>query len=147
MRLETVMSRVPEFTLYGDGRALVLPPEADEPTGGGLNPAAAGATAIPTLREARLTEDEVQALLRFALVEGRLGTARDAYLGGNMDAPSTVFELHADGADRSILVTGLTDDPGARPGCGLDPRRSPTSSRACARSPPTRTTRPTAWSR
>ena len=33
------MSRVPEFTLYGDGRALVLPPEADEPTGGGLNPA------------------------------------------------------------------------------------------------------------
>ncbi len=115
MRLETVMSRVPEFTLYGDGRALVLPPEADEPTGGGLNPAAAGATAIPTLREARLTEDEVQALLQFALVEGRLGTARDAYLGGNMDAPSTVFELHADGADRSILVTGLTDDPAPGP--------------------------------
>ena len=32
-----------------------------------------------------------------------------------MDAPSTVFELHADGADRSILVTGLTDDPAPGP--------------------------------
>ena len=34
MMLETVMARVPRFTLYGDGRALVLPPEADEPTAG-----------------------------------------------------------------------------------------------------------------
>jgi hypothetical protein len=115
--LETVMSRVPEFTLYGDGRALLLPAEANEVAGGGLNPGAAGgdAVAIPTLREARLSEDEVQALLRFALVDGRLGTARDAYMGGNMDAPSTVFELHADGADRTVLVTGLTNDPAPGP--------------------------------
>jgi hypothetical protein len=28
-----------------------------------------------------------------------------------MDAPSTVFEIHAGGVDRSILVTGLTPDP------------------------------------
>ncbi len=105
VRLETVMSRVPEFTLYGDGRALVLPPGGDE---------AGGEPAIPTLREVRLTEDEIQALLRFALVEGRLGTARDDY-PGNMDAASTVFELHADGADRSIVVTGLTDDPAPGP--------------------------------
>ena len=46
---------------------------------------------------------------------GSLGTARDAYMGGNMDAPSTVFDLQADGADRSILVTGLTDDPAPGP--------------------------------
>ena len=72
---------------------------------------------VPTLREVRLSEAEVQALLKFALVDGRLGTARDAYMGGNMDAPSTVFELNADGADRSILVTGLTDDPAPGPGC------------------------------
>ena len=32
-----------------------------------------------------------------------------------MDAPSTVFDLQADGADRSILVTGLTDDPAPGP--------------------------------
>jgi hypothetical protein len=105
VRLETVMSRVPEFTLYGDGRALVLPPDAED---------AGGDVAIPTLREVRLTEDEVQALLRFALVDGRLGTARDEY-PGNMDAASTAFELHADGADRTILVTGLTDDPAPGP--------------------------------
>jgi hypothetical protein len=118
VRLETVMSRLPEFTLYGDGRALVLPP-GDEPSGGGggLNPGAAGngPVTVPTMREVRLSEDEVQALLKFALVDGRLGTARDAYMGGNMDAPSTVFELHADGTDRSILVTGLTDDPAPGP--------------------------------
>ena len=118
VRLETVMSRLPEFTLYGDGRALILPP-GDEPSGGGggLNPGAAGngPVSVPTLREVRLSEAEVQALLKFALVDGRLGTARDAYMGGNMDAPSTVFELNADGADRSILVTGLTDDPAPGP--------------------------------
>ena len=118
VRLQTVMSRVPEFTLYGDGRALVLPPDDDAGggRGGGLNPGAAGGDVeIPVLRETRLTEDEVQALLKYALLEGRLGTARDAYMGGNMDAPSTVFDLHADGADRSILVTGLTDDPAPGP--------------------------------
>ncbi len=37
MRLETVMSRLPEFTLYGDGRALILPP-GDEPVGRGRRP-------------------------------------------------------------------------------------------------------------
>ncbi len=118
VRLETVMSRLPEFTLYGDGRALVLP-SGDEPSGGGggLNPGAAGEgpATVPTLRDAHLSEDEVQALLKFALLDGRLGTARDDYMGGNMDAPSTVFELHADGADRSILVTGLTDEPAPGP--------------------------------
>jgi hypothetical protein len=107
VRLETVMSRVPEFTLYGDGRALLLPPEAADPGAGGDQP-------LPVLREAHLTEDEVQALLRFALVEGRLGTARDDY-PGNMDAASTVFELHADGVDRRIVVGGLTDDPAPGP--------------------------------
>ena len=119
VRLQTVMSRVPEFTLYGDGRALVLPPgdETAGGRGGGLNPGAAGGdpVQVPTLRETRLSEDEVRALLKYALVDGRLGTARDAYMGGNMDAPSTVFDLHADGADRSILVTGLTDDPAPGP--------------------------------
>jgi hypothetical protein len=104
VRLQTVMSRVPEFTLYGDGRALVLPPDGD-----------AADDDLPALRETRLSEDEVQALLAYALLEGGLGTARDAYMGGNMDAPSTVFDLHADGADRSILVTGLTDDPAPGP--------------------------------
>ena len=114
VRLETVISRMPEFTLYGDGRALILPEGADTlGGGGGLNPGAAGSgpVASPTLREVRLTEDEVQALLTYAITDGHLGTARDAYLGGIMDAPSTVFEINAGGVDRSILVTGLTPDP------------------------------------
>ena len=113
------MSRLPEFTLYGDGRALILPP-GDEPARRRRRPQPGRGRersrhVSPTLREVRLSEAEVQALLKFALVDGRLGTARDAYMGGNMDAPSTVFELNADGADRSILVTGLTDDPAPGP--------------------------------
>ncbi len=120
LRMEVVMSRVPEFTLYGDGRVLVLPPGDDAAggSGGGINPGGVGFGAtveVPVLRETHLSEDEVQTLLRYALVDGHLGTARDAYMGGNMDAPSTVFELHADGSDRSILVTGLTDDPAPGP--------------------------------
>jgi hypothetical protein len=107
VRLEYVMARVPEFTLYGDGRVLLVPEGADAL--GGVDPA------VPPLREAHLTEDEVQALLRFALVDGRLGTARDQYLGGNMDAPETVFQLNADGAERSILVTGLSEEPAPGP--------------------------------
>ncbi len=115
--LETVMSRVPEFTLYGDGRALILPDDQAAATGGGLNPAAGGTGpgAPPALREVRLGEEQVQALLEYALTDGGLGTARDAYLGGIMDAPSTVFDVDAGGVDRSILVTGLTSDPAPGP--------------------------------
>jgi hypothetical protein len=116
IRLETVMSRLPEFTLYGDGRVLILPTEEAATGGGGgggLNPAAGGAGPIvpQTLREGRLTEPEIEALLKYALTDGRLGTARDAYLGGIMDAPSTVFEVDGGGVHKSVLVTGLTPDP------------------------------------
>ena len=100
VRMEVVMGRVPEFTLYGDGRVLLLPEDID------ADPA------VPrSLREVRLSEDEVQRVLAFALVEGRLGVARDAYLAGNIDAPSTVFEIHAGGVDKTVLVTGLVPDP------------------------------------
>ena len=65
VRLETVMSRVPEFTLYGDGRVLVLPPDEAATGGGGLNPGAGGGAPVevPVLGETRLSEAEVQALL------------------------------------------------------------------------------------
>lgn len=100
VRMEVVMGRVPEFTLYGDGRVLLLPEDV------GADPAAPR-----PLREVRLGEDDVQRILAFALTEGRLGVARDAYLGGNIDAPSTVFEIHAGGVDKTVLVTGLVADP------------------------------------
>ena len=99
------MGRVPEFTLYGDGRVLLLPEGAEM----------ADPSAPPALREVRLTEDEVQRILAFALTDERLGIARDAYLGGNMDAASTVFEIHAGGVDKTVLVTGLTAEPAPGP--------------------------------
>lgn len=104
VRMETVMGRVPLFTLYGDGRLLLLP---EDP---GLGPDAA-----PRLRETRLSEDEVQRLLRYALADGGLGIAREDYPAMIMDAPNTVFELHADGMDKRIVVNALSPDPAPGP--------------------------------
>jgi hypothetical protein len=104
MRMETVMGRVPLFTLYGDGRVLLVP---EDP---GAAPEAAS-----RLRETRLSEDEVQRLLRYALVDGGLGVAREDYPAMVMDAPNTVFELRADGMDRRIVVNALSADPAPGP--------------------------------
>jgi hypothetical protein len=102
--METVMGRVPLFTLYGDGRVLLVP---EDP---GMEPDAA-----PRLRETRLSEDEVQRLLRYALVDGGLGLAREDYPAMVMDAPNTVFEIHADGMDKRIVVNALSPDPAPGP--------------------------------
>jgi hypothetical protein len=104
VRMETVMGRVPLFTLYGDGRVLLVP---EDP---GVAPDAA-----PRLRETHLSEDEVQRLLRYALVDGGLGIAREDYPAMIMDAPNTVFELRADGMDKRIMVNALSADPAPGP--------------------------------
>lgn len=125
--VEYLMGRLPEFTLYGEGRILVQPTEDAaagtgggggglNPGGGGLNPGAGGGLPGQPIGGApllvlHLTEAEVQQLLAFALTDGHLGIARDAYMGGIMDAPTTVFEVHAGGVDKSVLVTGMSRDP------------------------------------
>jgi hypothetical protein len=104
--IDVVMARLPLFTLYGDGRSLVAP---DDPNG--VNPGGGGPIAGTPLREVRLSETDVQALLAFALTDGRLGVARDTYIGGNFDLPSTVFEVHAGGVDKTVSVAGLSAGP------------------------------------
>jgi hypothetical protein len=104
MMMETVMARVPRFTLYGDGRVVIgtLAESAK---------AAPGNLPAEVLRETRLSEDEVQAVLRAALVDGKVGIAKEEFPVLVMDVPTTVIELHAGGTDKRIAVAGLGMEP------------------------------------
>ena len=105
MMMETVMARVPRFTLYGDGRVLIsTPAEAAKAAPGNGLPA-------EVLRETHLTEDEVQAVLRSALVDGKVGIAKEEFPVMVMDVPTTVIELQAGGVDKQIAVAGLGMEP------------------------------------
>jgi hypothetical protein len=87
----------PTFTLYGDGRVIYTierPRQDDSP-------------AIE-LRQARLTEEQIAALVENALGPGGLATAREHY--GDVplaDDVTTVFEVHAHGVDQTVAVYAL----------------------------------------
>ncbi|HEU0242718.1 MAG TPA: hypothetical protein VFQ75_02360 [Candidatus Limnocylindrales bacterium] len=105
MMMEAVMSRVPAFTLYGDGRVIV----AQVPAAKGE----AGLNGVPQqeLRESRLTEAQVQDLLHFAIFDGMLGVSKEEFPVLVMDIPTTVFQLHAGGIDKTVKVAGIGMDP------------------------------------
>jgi len=99
------VTQAPSFTLYGDGSVIfrdetAAPPQPD----GSISP-------MPPFTAARLGEARIQELLAFALDEGGLGTARDAYPYDMVaDAPSSIFEIHAGGIDRVVSVYALGID-------------------------------------
>ena len=101
--MEYAMARVPTFTMYGDGRVLVSTPIAGKLAPGANRP-------TEGVREARLTEDQVQAVLHGALVDGQLGIAKEEFPVTVMDVPTTVIELHAGGVDKEVRVAGLAMD-------------------------------------
>jgi hypothetical protein len=104
--MEVVMGRLPLFTLYGDGRVLVAR-QAEAAKG------QAGINGVPqtVLRQAHLDEDQVQAILRNALIDGKVGIAKEEFPITVMDVPTTVIELHAGGVDKRVKVAGLSMDP------------------------------------
>lgn len=102
--MEYAMTRVPRFTLYGDGRVLISTPAECKTAPGGSCPPDA-------LREAHLTEEQVQVLLRTALIDGQLGVAKEEFPVTVMDVPTTVMELRAGGVDKEVRVAGLGMDP------------------------------------
>ena len=80
------VSQAPIFTLYGDGTIVFRNPVLEWPAPNGSvirqNP----------LRAAKLNEDQIQELLKYALGEGALGIARVQYdFGGVADAPTATF--------------------------------------------------------
>lgn len=107
--VEFMLSHIPQFTLYGDGTVVFVS------TGTPSEPAADGSWAGSPLRTAHMSEDQVQALLEFALRDGGLALARAEYQNPLVaDAPTAVFELHADGGARTVSVTalGMESEPG-----------------------------------
>ncbi len=107
--VEFLAAHVPLFTLYGDGTVVFVP------TSGAADPRPDGIVTGSPLRTARLSEEQVQALLQLALGDGGLGIARAEYQNPLVaDAPTAVFEVHAAGADKtvSVVALGLDDQPG-----------------------------------
>lgn len=104
---------VPHFTLYGDGTVVFRDPTIEFPpmegTVGKMNP----------LRTAKLTETQIQDLLRFALGEGGLAVARPEYRNDMIaDASTAIFTVQAGGLTKTVSVyalgldvEGLADGP------------------------------------
>lgn len=102
MMVDFVAVQAPHFTLYGDGTVIFRNPmlEAPPPQGPVMvqNP----------FRTAKLSEEQVQDLLEFALAEGGLAAAKLMYENAMvMDAPNTVFTVRAGGLDKVITVGAL----------------------------------------
>jgi hypothetical protein len=95
-------TQAPIFTLYGDGIVIFRNPMAEPPPPiGSIYPA------LP-FRTAKLTEDQIQSALAFALGDGGLGVARALY--ENMmiaDAGTAVFTIEAGGIKKTVSVYAL----------------------------------------
>ncbi len=89
----------PGFSLQGDGRVIVP----------GAQIAIYPAPALPAVNVRRLSESGIQAVLAEVLKTGVFATSAE-YRGAQsvvMDAPDTIFTLHADGREVTVLVYGL----------------------------------------
>jgi hypothetical protein len=106
MPMEFFLTQAPQFTLYGDGTVIYqqIDTRANDPMGGqGMLPYLVG----------HLDEDGIQALLRFALGEGRLLNANADYENNMVaDASTTTFTLNAGGLAKTVSVYALgIEDP------------------------------------
>jgi hypothetical protein len=103
-------TQTPIFTLYGDGTVVFRNPMLDPlPPIGSVSPER-------PFRTARLSEDQIQALLEDALGKGALGTARAEYLDAQIaDAPTATFTVNAGGIDKTVSVYALGLDNGDSP--------------------------------
>ncbi len=98
-------TQAPIFTLYGDGTIVFRNPTADPPQPiGSIFPSS-------PYRTAKLTEEQVQATLEFALGEGGLGVARATYEQNMVaDAGTAVFTVDAGGIKKTVSVYALGID-------------------------------------
>lgn len=92
----------PIFTLYGDGTIVFRNPSAEPPAAiGDIYPL------IP-FRIAKLSEDQIQSLLKYALGDGGLGIARASYEEANVaDASTAIFTVDAGGIKKTVSVYAL----------------------------------------
>lgn len=99
------ITRVPEFTLYGDGTVVYQLP-ADPNVEAPIGP--------PRLARATLTGEQIDALLAFAINAGGLGSAKAQYINPLVaDAPDTIFTIATDDVTKTVSAQalGFADDP------------------------------------
>jgi hypothetical protein len=97
---------VPHFTMYGDGTIVFRDPTAALPPQDGSIIRAA------PMRIAKLTEEQVQDVLRRALVDGGLAVARAEYTDMQVaDAPTATFTIQAGGLTKTVSVYALGIGP------------------------------------
>jgi hypothetical protein len=101
---------VPHFTLYGDGTVVFRNPALEAP------PAQGSVFVANPLRTAKLSEEQIQDLLVYALAEGGLAGARPTYNNDMVaDASTALFTIEAGGIKKtvSIYALGMELDGGA----------------------------------
>jgi hypothetical protein len=101
-------TEAPIFTLYGDGRVIFRDGTAFPP------PDADGISRVLPYQTIRLSEDEIQAFLQYAVADGGLGVAREQYVGQGADLPTAIFTINAAGQSKSVSVMalGMDREPG-----------------------------------
>lgn len=101
-------TEAPIFTLYGDGTVIFRDGSAAPPAVGD------GIIRAAPFQTASLSEDEVQALLHFAVADGGLGVARAQYSGPGADLPTATFTINAGRQSKtvSVMALGMEREPG-----------------------------------
>lgn len=103
-------SQIPHFTLYGDGTVVFRDPSEEAP------PAQGSVFINHPAKTARLTEDQVQELLAFALGDGGLAAARAEYRNDMIaDASTAIFTIDAGGLQKAVSVYALGLEGGEIP--------------------------------
>jgi hypothetical protein len=98
-------AQTPHFTLYGDGTVVFRNPTVEPP------PAVGSVFLMNPLRTARLSEEQIQDLLAYALGEGGLAAARLEYTNQMIaDASTAVFTIDAGGIRKQVSVYALGID-------------------------------------
>jgi hypothetical protein len=101
------LTQAPMFSLYGDGTAIFRDPRTTPPPANGTI-----ILSVP-FQTVRLTEEQIQSLLAFAIGPGGLGIARARY--DNMfvaDASTAVFTIVAGGTTKTVSAYALGMDSG-----------------------------------
>ncbi len=97
-----IATQAPIFTLYGDGVIIFRNPMAEPP------PAVGSVMPQTPFRTAKLSEDQIQEVLAFALGDGGLGVARASYENMQVaDAGTAIFTVDAGGIKKAVSVYAL----------------------------------------
>lgn len=106
------LSRIPSWSLYGDGRVIVEGPQIEIYPG----------PALPNLLVFRLSEDGVQAILRAAREAGLMEGDAHYPMPCVADAPTTVFTVTAEGRTSVVRADALDLGPTSCPGVDEEAR-------------------------